>query len=132
MKRVVPIALAGSVILGAFLAQPKSSAQQSTGNPPTPVPATGPAAAGVRSIALPSLNPDLPPGPGRDTVATTCAFCHSGRYITDQPRFPRQTWVNEVDKMRKTFGAPLTDQQAADAVEYLVAIKGVDQPATKP
>jgi hypothetical protein len=37
-----------------------------------------------------------------------------------------------VDKMRKTYGAPLTDPQAAEAVEYLVSIRGADAPASKP
>jgi hypothetical protein len=88
--------------------------------------------AGVRSIELPAVAADLPPGPGRDSITGACAFCHSNRYITLQPRFTRQQWTAEVDKMRKTYGAPLTDPQAAEAVEYLVSIRGADGPATKP
>ena len=86
----------------------------------------------MRSIELPAIAPDLPPGPGRDTITGACAFCHSNRYVTLQPRFTRQQWTAEVDKMRKTYGAPLTDPQAAEAVEYLASIRGADGPATKP
>jgi hypothetical protein len=50
--------------------------------------------------------------------------CHSTRYITMQPAFPRAVWVAEVDKMRKTFGAPVTEEQAKTIVDYLVAIRG--------
>jgi cytochrome c5 len=81
-------------------------------------------AGGVHSITLPAMQPELPAGPGRDTVAATCVICHSTRYITMQPRFSRAAWTAEVDKMRKVFGAPLADAQAAQVVDYLVAIRG--------
>jgi hypothetical protein len=87
-------------------------------------PAPAEQAAGAHTITLPAMQPDLPPGPNRDTVAGTCAICHSTRYITMQPAFTRAVWTAEVDKMRKTYGAPLTDAQAAQAVDYLVAIRG--------
>jgi hypothetical protein len=88
--------------------------------------------AGVRSIELPTVAADLPPGPGRDTITGACAFCHSNQYILMQPRFTRPQWTAEVDKMRKTYGAPLTDPQAAEAVNYLAAVRGTEEPATKP
>jgi len=79
---------------------------------------------GVHSITLPAVKSELPPGPNRDTVAATCVICHTTRYITMQPAFSRTVWTAEVDKMRKTFGAPLTDAQAAQVVDYLVAVRG--------
>src|SRR5258706_13915697 len=84
----------------------------------------GAKAGAVHEISLPAMQVELPPGPGRDTVSATCVICHSTRYITMQPRFSRAAWTAEVDKMRKTFGAPLTDAQAAEVVNYLVAIRG--------
>src|SRR4051812_4219686 len=84
------------------------------------------AAGGVHEIKLPAMPVELPPGPGRETVTVTCVICHTTRYITIQPRFSRVAWTAEVDKMRKTFGAPLTDAQAAEVVNYLVAIRGTD------
>ena len=81
---------------------------------------------GVHEIQLLAMQVELPTGPGRETVAATCVICHSTRYITMQPRFSRAAWTAEVDKMRKTFGAPMTDAQAAEAVNYLVAIRGAE------
>src|SRR5258708_5647647 len=72
----------------------------------------GAKAGGVNGISLPAMQVELPAGRGRDTVSATCVICHSMRYITMQPPFSRAAWTAEVDKMRKTFGAPLTDAQA--------------------
>jgi hypothetical protein len=147
MKRILMLGL-GAMAMGAGLAcQDESSgrpasggsateaiARADAGGPPQVAAPVQPAKdeAGVRSIELPAVALDLPPGPGRDTITGACAFCHSNRYITLQPRFTRAQWTAEVDKMRKTYGAPLTDPQAAEAVEYLVSIRGTDGPATKP
>jgi cytochrome c5 len=84
-----------------------------------------------KSIQLPAIAPDLPDGKGLATVNAACTICHSTRYITMQPAFPRKTWAATVDKMRKTFGAPVSDQQAAEIVEYLVAVRGVAEAPAK-
>ncbi|MDB5332958.1 MAG: hypothetical protein JWP03_4109 [Phycisphaerales bacterium] len=99
-----------------------------TSAPPAPVAQTG----DVRSIQIPYYPPKLPGGPGQPMALSACVLCHTPRYITMQPPFPRKTWVAEVDKMRKTFGAPLTDEQAGQIVEYLVAIRGTAEPASQP
>src|SRR5438132_1182733 len=75
---------------------------------------TTPPVSGVRTITLPSPPPDLPEGPGRQAVIGRCVVCHSPRYITMQPLFSRTVWTTEVDKMRKTFGAPVADEQVED------------------
>ncbi len=82
--------------------------------------------AGIVSITLPIIETKLPDAPGRQTVLTTCVLCHSPRYITMQPKVARAAWTAGVDKMRKTFGAPMTDAQAAEVVNYLVAIRGLE------
>jgi hypothetical protein len=89
-------------------------------------------AGGPRTITLPQMEPRLPDLPGRDAVTTGCVLCHSARYITMQPAFSREVWVAEVDKMRKVFGAPVTDDQAKVIVDYLVAIRGTKGTAGKP
>ena len=80
----------------------------------------------VISIEPPVIQTILPPGPeqGRTIASTGCALCHSPRYILNQPPFPRQTWINEVTKMRTVFGAPLPEDQVPALVDYLVAIRG--------
>jgi hypothetical protein len=86
------------------------------------------ATTGIHTIDLPKIDHPMPAGPGSQTVATACIICHSNRYITMQPPLSKTAWAALVDKMRKTFGAPLNDQQAADAVNYLVSIRGNGQP----
>ena len=129
MKRPLSLVLAAALFAGLAARQRASSAEPKPNA--TPVPTTAPAT-GVRSITLPTVPVDLPPGPGRDTVATACAFSHSNRYVTGQPRFPREKWAATVDKMRKVYGAPMSDQQAAEAVDYLVSVRGPAGPTTKP
>lgn len=78
----------------------------------------------VHSITLPHDEPLFPPGPGREEFVTACIVCHSPRYITMQPRFPRATWLSEVKKMKDVYGAHISDQQAARITDYLVSING--------
>lgn len=116
MKLIKTILFAIPLLAAAFVARSIAA--------DAPVTAT----TGIHTIDLPRLDPKLPPGPGSQTVATSCIICHSSRYITMQPSLSKTAWTNLVDKMRKTFGAPLNDQQAADAVNYLVSIRGNGQP----
>src|SRR5206468_1016371 len=100
---------------------------------PLPQPQQTPAASGpgVKSITLPVIDVKLPPGPGREAVNAACVLCHTNQYIFIQPAFSRETWIAEVDKMRKNYGAPVTDQQAKDVVEYLVSVRGPKNQAGK-
>ena len=66
----------------------------------------------------------LPEGPGRALVQSECVACHTTRYVLDQPPLPRKTWQAEVDKMRKTYGAPVVDADVPAIVDYLVAVRG--------
>jgi mono/diheme cytochrome c family protein len=110
------------------VAQANSAAAPAESAPVTPAAQTG----DVRSIQIPYNPPKLPGGPGQPMALSACVLCHTPRYITMQPPFPRKTWVAEVDKMRKTFGAPLTDEQAGQIVEYLVSIRGTGEAASQP
>jgi hypothetical protein len=67
----------------------------------------------------PIYYPELAPGDGRDDVENHCELCHSPRYITMQPVMPAQAWADEVNKMRKTFGAPIPDDAAQRIIAYL-------------
>jgi sulfite dehydrogenase (cytochrome) subunit B len=78
----------------------------------------------VHSIVLPHDEPLFPPGAGRDEFMTACVVCHSPRYITMQPRFPRATWLSEVKKMQDTYGAHISDEQAVKIADYLFLING--------
>lgn len=78
----------------------------------------------VHAIAMPHDEPALPPGKGRDAFVAACVICHSPRYVTNQPRFSREVWTEEVHKMIGTFGAPVPPERAGDIVDYLVAFHG--------
>ena len=81
----------------------------------------------VKAISLTYDDSVFPAGEGRKQFLTSCTVCHSLRYITMQPNFPKGTWVKTVDKMRKTYGAHITDEEANQIVEYLVSIKGSEK-----
>jgi hypothetical protein len=102
--------------------------QQSDAQPTTPEPTTNP----IKSIDLPQFPVDIPEGPGRNAVMASCVICHSPRYITMQPNFPRKTWEAQVDKMRKVYGAPIPDAAVPEIVSYLMSVRGKAEPATQP
>src|SRR5713101_7720602 len=78
----------------------------------------------IHTIVMPHDEPVFPPGPGRDEFVTACVVCHSPRYITMQPRFSRTTWLGEVNKMKDTYGAHISDEQVLRITDYLVSING--------
>ena len=84
----------------------------------------------VKSITLPHFEPELPDARGRKEFIMACNSCHSTRYITMQPVFPRHKWVETVAKMIKTYGAHTDDAQAARIVDYLVSLNGTDEPVS--
>jgi hypothetical protein len=78
----------------------------------------------VHTIVMPHNEPVFPPGPGREEFVAACVICHSPRYVTMQPRFPRSTWLSEVKKMKDVYGAHISDAQALKITDYLVSING--------
>ena len=103
---------------------------------PAPVatlsPSLQPAAdsAEYQHIVLPHDEPQLPPGPGRTEFATNCVVCHSPRYVSMQPPFPRKVWKAEVKKMVDAYKAPISEHDQAQIVDYLVAAFGVEDGRT--
>ena len=67
----------------------------------------------------PIYYPELAPGPGKDDVENDCELCHSPRYITMQPAMPAEQWSEEVNKMRKVYGANIPDDAAQRIIAYL-------------
>ncbi len=61
-----------------------------------------------------------------------CLLCHSARYVLTQPRFSKAQWQAEVKKMGDAYGASISPEDQALIVEYLVAVKGSDPPASVP
>ena len=68
----------------------------------------------------------LKDGPGRDKVEANCTACHSLDYILgNSPFMNRTVWDAEVTKMIKALGAPISDADAKEIVDYLTKNYGV-------
>jgi mono/diheme cytochrome c family protein len=66
----------------------------------------------------------LKPGAGSELVASRCASCHSLDYVLiNSPFLSEEQWRASVAKMR-SFGAPMTDEEARAIVGYLAAVYG--------
>jgi sulfite dehydrogenase (cytochrome) subunit B len=62
----------------------------------------------------------LKAAPGHEITAARCAICHSLDYIpANAPAMNRAGWDKTVQKMRKAYGAPITDEEAQQILEYL-------------
>jgi len=65
---------------------------------------------------------ELKDGPGRELTVGRCLICHSLEYIpANAPAMNRAAWQKTIDKMRQRFGAPITDDEAKQVLDYLAA-----------
>ena len=65
---------------------------------------------------------ELKDAPGRDLTVGRCIICHSVEYIpANAPAMDRAAWQKTVQKMRERFGAPITDDEAKQILDYLAA-----------
>jgi mono/diheme cytochrome c family protein len=71
--------------------------------------------------AFPAPAVDLAPGDGLQDVRIYCNTCHGPRYITMQPPLPAATWESEVNKMNKSFGAGIPEENTRNIIRYLQA-----------
>ncbi len=84
-----------------------------------------PVALAATIVAAAEQRVELKAGAGREKVEANCVACHSLDYIvSNSPFLPRQVWDAEVTKMIKAFGAPISDADAKEIVDYLVANYG--------
>ena len=118
-RRALPFAVVTILIV---LMTAASWAQQAAN---APVAKTAKAAKNpVQEIELPQYPPELPAGPNKEVFEQHCLLCHSARYVTMQPQFPKAVWEKDVKKMVDAYGAPISAAEQQQIVEYLVAIKG--------
>ncbi len=62
----------------------------------------------------------LAQGAGRDLTAARCVICHSVDYIEMvSPVMNRAAWEKSLRKMIDAFGAPLSDEEAKQILDYL-------------
>ena len=82
----------------------------------------GSAYAAPLSYTVPDEVAAFKPGPNLETVQNNCTACHSADYIKTQPRgpkFKRDFWQAEVNKMIKVYGAPIDEADVGKIVDYL-------------
>jgi sulfite dehydrogenase (cytochrome) subunit B len=119
MKRVIRLLpFVGAAAVVVFAADPK----------PVPVKVEGT----IHSINVPYGNFDLPAGPNFEVYQSNCVSCHTSRYVTNQPNFPRKVWEAEVTKMVKSYGAPIDEEKQKLIVDYLMSVRGTPDSAPAP
>lgn len=68
---------------------------------------------------------ELRPGDGRELVQAICTSCHSLDYVLINSSFlSLEQWRTSVTKMRTTFGAPVSEEDAETVVRYLASRYG--------
>ncbi|MDX1814323.1 MAG: c-type cytochrome [Thermodesulfobacteriota bacterium] len=78
----------------------------------------------VHSITLPTVETKMADGEGKVVMAANCSSCHSLDYIVMQPKLSPKQWTGTVNKMRKVFGANISDADAAVIATYLASNYG--------
>jgi cytochrome c5 len=86
----------------------------------------------VHSIVLPQYSAEIAPGPNVQVYEKDCLICHTARYISMQPHFPKSVWQAEVKKMIDAYGAVIPEADQPMIVDYLVAVRGAEAPASTP
>jgi sulfite dehydrogenase (cytochrome) subunit B len=124
VRRIVQVAIAATGLLAWLLANAQQSSTVS------PKMSAKPAAEAVHSIVLPQFAPEIANGPNKEVYQKNCLICHTARYVSMQPRFSKTVWQSEVKKMVDAYGAPIPEADQPLIVEYLVAVKGIEPPAT--
>lgn len=62
----------------------------------------------------------LAAGAGRDATVARCVICHSVDYIEMvAPVMSQKAWEKTVRKMIDTFGAPVSEEEAKQILDYL-------------
>lgn len=58
--------------------------------------------------------------PGRDLTVARCLICHSLDYIPmNAAVMDRSGWQKTIQKMRERFGAPISEDDARQILDYL-------------
>jgi cytochrome c5 len=70
------------------------------------------------SVRLPDGQP-FPQGPGADVMNANCTACHSASMVLNQPRLSAEDWKAEVEKMRGTYKATISDKDVPAIMQYL-------------
>jgi mono/diheme cytochrome c family protein len=82
----------------------------------------GTALAAPLTYDLPEETAVFKDAPGADVAINNCSACHSADYMrTQPPGMGIAFWTAEVNKMIKSFGAPIDPEDVADIAKYLAS-----------
>lgn len=82
------------------------------------------------AMELKSVSIELPDstrmyeGANSDAINNNCLSCHSVGMVMNQPNMTKAAWEGEVNKMIKTYKAPIAESDVSAIVDYLVSVKG--------
>lgn len=65
--------------------------------------------------------------PAYITTLQKCIICHSADYVFYQPNLSKSDWNKITDKMRVSFKAPVTEEEAAQIAGYLFDIQSKER-----
>lgn len=88
-----------------------------------------------KQVPILHLPPDpisFQPGPGSDLASRYCLMCHSAEYVYMQPPHPRKQWLEIVNKMKTTFGCPISNEDMAPLADYLVSQNSLQPSSSAP
>ena len=89
--------------------------------------ATAQSYAGSKQITLPVETTELPESelPGYQLATQKCVMCHSVDYIRYQPPgMNQEQWTAEVAKMKRAYGAWLSEADIKSIGAYLAVVYG--------
>lgn len=72
-----------------------------------------------QDVRIPSVTFQLKVDRGFPAMQRNCQWCHSFGYILNQGPQTKAYWKNIVARMRDTFKAPITKEDAVTVTEYL-------------
>jgi mono/diheme cytochrome c family protein len=115
----MPVLLGGAAAIGGRPYLSQSIAEEAARQP-----STAPARFAPLKVELPSGAEDFPAGDGADLASANCLICHSAGMVLRQPPLSVAEWRSEIEKMKTSFGAPITSDQIDPLAKYLVSING--------
>ena len=115
----VPVVLGAAAAVGGRLYLSESIAQQAARQSNmAPVHFVG------ININLPTGSVAFPNGHWSDIADANCLICHSAGMVLRQPPLTVAEWHTEIEKMKSSFGAPITSDQIDPLAQYLASVNG--------
>jgi len=74
----------------------------------------------VREMNIWPETVELPDHEGKGVFMSYCSMCHSLKYITMQPEFPRKVWEAEITKMVVKYNAPMDSAISKKIADYIM------------